>query len=292
MYIVGVLMMFVMTLLGVGGVELSIAFEHGQAMRSAAHVAATYINTAESDYVIAQTTSLNAGTGLVLTPLSSGQPVALCTSTAGAAPNGAHVKSGADGSVCNYYGAWTVTTTNATALNTAVGTGEETSSNINIGVNEQRVAATIVVKITRANGDTLATKTRTVTLRTLPLAPYISISDSADSHDPFITGTGTIGGTNGTADGDPAGCVLHSGCGDATTIATYAECPTSGAPIPAQNAMWAAWCANQAGLTGATADGGTYTPTGAAPGTWQPVDASTYVSKQWNNAGDTAVSGN
>jgi hypothetical protein len=273
MYIVGLFLAVAMALLGIGGVELGLAYSHGQSKLYASHLAQDYTDQAEQGYLQTIATAVQAGTlpangGITV---DSGTPVPIC---------GAGVTS------CNTYAKYTVTPAGGSSVTANAG---EQSQNINTAVSENRAAATIAVTLSDANGSVIAHRTRTITIRTLPESPYASIVSSSDSLEPYTIGSGVVGGVNAATEGDVAGCNGDTTtCGQNTEVNSYATCnnlaiSTTGMnPTQlAQYQMYKAYCNDKTN----------YVPSGASSSNYAPAPTSTYGQSTWQNA-DANASGN
>jgi hypothetical protein len=165
----------------------------------------------------------------------------------------------------------------------------EQSANINTSVSEDRSAATMVVTLSNSSGTVLATRTRTITIRTFPEAPYASIVGSSDSLEPYTIGGGQIGGVNAATEGDVAGCNGDTTtCGQNTLVNSYGTCnnlalsTTGMTPVQLkQYQMYQKYCA----------DMNNYVPSAASSSNYAPAATSVYSNGTWSNA-DANASGN
>ena len=289
-------------LIGIGGLEHTLATQKANVSRLASKAAADYLTQGELDYLAqvatyasnpSNTTSFNPGNIISVEKQ-------MCP-TVGTAPTGqTNVKtsiSGANGSSCNYY----VTYQTVTAGGSGLGGSGQTSYGINDNAQEQRLSAIITVTVrnapqAQAGSIVLATKNRTITVRSYASPPYASIVNSSDTQDPFIAAeTGKIGGTStqDTAEGDIAGAI-NTPTKDNNTISSYSAC-TYGNSNAQTSGMMNSWCTGQNASTIATQNAnGNYSNTAQVSGTWQPVNTTptTLSTKTWGSTTSSVNAGN
>lgn len=302
----------VIALMGVGGLELTLSYQRGNISHLAAREAARNLDTGEQYYVgqVAAWSSQNAN-ATNITPYSG--PTAFTSNKVqtcpAAGPGGVATTptrtdgrtvsiNGANGSACNYYASYTVSTA---GVSTTASTGSDISQNVNIYANEQRFNGIIISTITNTAGTILAKKTRTITVRSFSLAPYAAVINSSETQDPFLaSNTGLIGAAGTLSEGDNSNSANR-------TIYSYAGCNDTSVSV-SQKALYDKWCQNQAliarpsgaenanynpNLT-AQSYGGSYSATATPPPTASNININTTTSNQQNytNGAGTANAGN
>jgi hypothetical protein len=266
MYLVSLFLSIAMVFLGIAGAELGIAFAHAQQTTIINRLAQDYADQGTKAYLDAVAAQIEAGTfaSTGAKGLNSGSPVPVCGKAA---------------SSCSYYGEYNVIPTGSTSSTT---TGSEFSSDINSSVAETRGAATVTVTITTNAGVPLATKTRSITYRTMPTSPYVSLVNTTDDLAPYFSASGTVGGIQSGTEGDVSGCNAASTCGQTTLVNSYATCnnlalSTAGlSPIQlAQYQLYLRFCH----------DHSNYNPTAPTSQHFGATSSSVFQNGRWTNVG-------
>ena len=298
----------VIAIMGIGGLELTLSYQRGNTARQATHVAADYVTQAERDYlstVAAQVSSpgYDPTTNPVSVQAYTSTESKICPSAGAQTATSANatVINGAGGdSTCRYYAQYSITPANtsiAAATSSTCGSqtsgADEISCNVNVNAGEQRLSAIITTTVRSASSGSagsvlLSKKTRTLTIRTFNLAPYVAVVNSSDTQDPFLASSGSIGTTGGASEGDVAG--MDPTGADSTKIASFSSCNYDLGANGAQNSMMQQWCAgqNQSTMSQGYYNAGTTAPSGA----WSAVNTSSYQNQTYTTSSGSANAGN
>jgi hypothetical protein len=232
-------------------------------MQRAANELTDQLGTAEEAIAAGgSTTSLSPGTTYARPATGNSGDTVFCPTSSNA------------NATCAYQMTWSGTIEGSTVA-AGVGESNESSSNVNSDIDEQRISALLTVTAKNATGATVYTASETVTERVYGFSPYASIVSVTNAKDSYAGSWDTVA----AAEGDTAGCAGTT-CGANTEIQSYNECqtdPSQSIPVSIQTQ----WC-------NANALNTSYNHTITAPdNTYQST--SSFSTQNWHNAGTTAT---